>query len=406
MRSTKTVILHIGMHKTGTSSIQDSLSAYDDGETRYAQLGVVNHSVPMTTIFSKRPHEYHIWKNQGVSRASVDVLRDEYRARLDAQLADHRHSTLIVSGEDIGILDDDEKRHLFDYFLARNVRLRVVCITRDPAGLAPSALQQHIRGGMAQLAPFHPTYRSCLAYFCDALPPDDVIVRDFQTLVDAHGDIVTAFARTCSLRSDLVEGSARENESLSHDAVRLVFRLNRLPIHAFGRADRMAARALCIDLLATLFPNRSAADRIDGDVTRGLIHLDERELAFLQERFAIDYAAYRSPFDAQRYTAYLNDVSGIDLPRLRQALEEIGVPCCASDTLNSLLMSLYHHLLYRASLKDADADHLRDIAIRIAEGGTAAMEDAVALMALAQRARPHGPMINRKLAEYRAALPT
>ena len=44
------VILHIGVHKTGTSSIQNALHRFDDGGTFYAQLGNNNHSAVMHAI--------------------------------------------------------------------------------------------------------------------------------------------------------------------------------------------------------------------------------------------------------------------------------------------------------------------------------------------------------------------
>lgn len=91
------VILHIGMHKTGTSSIQDCLASFDDGTTRYAQFGVANHSIPMTTIFADDPYAYHIWRDQGAAASLVDQRRSDYRAMLEQQLRSSDHERLIIS---------------------------------------------------------------------------------------------------------------------------------------------------------------------------------------------------------------------------------------------------------------------------------------------------------------------
>jgi hypothetical protein len=50
----KIIWLHIGMHKTGSSSIQQSLADYSDGTLRCARLGAPNHSKAMKLLFSSR----------------------------------------------------------------------------------------------------------------------------------------------------------------------------------------------------------------------------------------------------------------------------------------------------------------------------------------------------------------
>ena len=47
------LFLHIGMHKTGSSSIQFSLNGFENESIRYAKLGFENHSVPIYTAFSE-----------------------------------------------------------------------------------------------------------------------------------------------------------------------------------------------------------------------------------------------------------------------------------------------------------------------------------------------------------------
>ena len=48
------VILHIGMHKTGTTSIQSAIKNFEGNRVKVASFEETNHSIPMLTIFSKR----------------------------------------------------------------------------------------------------------------------------------------------------------------------------------------------------------------------------------------------------------------------------------------------------------------------------------------------------------------
>jgi len=70
----KEVILHIGQHKTGSTSIQFNLQDFDDGKSRYAQLGHPNHSVPLFTFYSHQRYRYYINYNVGRTKPEVDKI--------------------------------------------------------------------------------------------------------------------------------------------------------------------------------------------------------------------------------------------------------------------------------------------------------------------------------------------
>ena len=50
----KEIIIHIGMHKTGSSSIQQTLHKYmNDKRFTYVDLGHANHSRQISSLFEK-----------------------------------------------------------------------------------------------------------------------------------------------------------------------------------------------------------------------------------------------------------------------------------------------------------------------------------------------------------------
>lgn len=399
----KKVIVHIGTHKTGTSSIQEAMAGYDDGRVIYARFDPPNHSIAITTIFSGAPHEYHIWRSQGLLPAQVDALRADYRAVLDAHLADAARDTLIISGEDIGILSDDEKRALCDHIRARGLDLQIVCFTRDPRGLTASAIQQHIKNGMAQLAPLSPDYRERLAVFAELLPPADLVVRDYAQAVAQHGDIVRAFAQLCGIVAPPLP-DVRHNESLSAAATKLLFRFNRLRIATAGTAERVEARARFVGVLCHLYPAIDPAARLDPRATEPLAEIAPDDLAFLEQRFGIAYAPVTGPADVAACSAYFNDLSDINPAPLRCWLISRGVMVQPGAPINSLLLDGFYDCLHRNRLNDADVPMLRDLAVTIASGNAASLRDAIALMRLAQRARPDDPAIAALLERWRCEI--
>lgn len=399
----KKVIVHIGAHKTGTSSIQAAMAGYDDGRTIYARFDPSNHSIAITTIFSRAPQDYHIWRSQGLSPERVAAFQGQYRTVLDAHLADTTRDALIISGEDIGILEDAEKQALVDHFVSRGLDLQIVCFVRDPRSLTASAIQQHIKNGMAKLAPLDPGYRLRLGFFADMLPSDRVSVHDYAEAVARHGDIVKAFPHVCGIEPP-AEPAVRHNGSLSQSATKLALRFNRLPISTVGTPARVRARDHLVGLLSHLYPVTSSASRIDVRMTEALADVSPGDLAFLAQRLGIIYPPITATTDAASCDAFFHDLSDVDVAVLRSELGQRGLPVQRRTPLNTLLIEAFYDGLYANRLDDADAPFLRELAVAVAEGKEASLGDAIALMRLAQRVRPDGPKINALIESWQRQL--
>ena len=79
------------------------------------------------------------------------------------------------------------------------------------------------------------------------------------------------------------------------------------------------------------------------------------------------------------------------------------------DNSDAIVTSLLRYLLplvVDKKLENADAEYLRDIALKIESQTPLGLQDALSLMTLAQRARPDGPQINAKVAQWQQALMT
>jgi hypothetical protein len=98
-------IIHIGLHKTGSSSIQNSLRAYDDGKAFYARLGNPNHSVAFRTLFASDYLDYHVWKRKGYSKEEIEERKTAYNKAMIQQLSRNDRSRIIFSGEGISNLN-------------------------------------------------------------------------------------------------------------------------------------------------------------------------------------------------------------------------------------------------------------------------------------------------------------
>ena len=75
----RSCIIHIGMHKTGTTSIQLSLHRFVDKRFFFADLDkVFNHSLAVYSIFADYPDRHHLHQIHKRDRAAAAKgIRDE-----------------------------------------------------------------------------------------------------------------------------------------------------------------------------------------------------------------------------------------------------------------------------------------------------------------------------------------
>ena len=209
------LVLHIGLHKTGTSAIQDAFQGYDRDGYRYADLGPINHSYAVRTAFDGPGHHYPLHRREGRSADEVDALRTSCRRAVLTQL-DHAAPVLIISGEDISELDPVGLADLVAAIEASGRELEVVVYLRTPVDYASALVVESLKHGdlprVAPRPPFYPTLR----LFMDSVGRDRMTVRDYRPERFPDGDVVKDFAAVIGAAPP--DRSRRVNASLSAEA--------------------------------------------------------------------------------------------------------------------------------------------------------------------------------------------
>ncbi len=155
-----TILLHVGVHKTGTSTIQQSF-----GEMRHhlAQNGFLypafriqeydefNHSIPMVSMFRNEPEKYRINVRKGfTTKYAVEKLNRSYDQQLKSQIQNFSGQTLIISGEGISSLEIPELERFKEYLISitnPQVKIKILMVIRHPVKWAVSGLQELIKSG-------------------------------------------------------------------------------------------------------------------------------------------------------------------------------------------------------------------------------------------------------------------
>jgi hypothetical protein len=278
----KKIILHIGMHKTGTTAIQSAYNGYNDGSLSYADLGYENHSIPLYTIFSGAEERYHIWKSQRLSNDQIRNKKADLLNRLEGVFLNPPTENLLISGEDISALPESGVKELAALIAKHGFEAKILAYVRSPLSFMVSACQEEIKNGESLTTPPHPVFRHRVEKFIDTFGRDNVEIREFSRNALIGGDILADFA--AATNTDMRQPGESSNQSLSTEALRVVYLLNQL-VDSFRDSKQLVnAKQKCINDLRVLlpgttkFPNEFISPLVDGN-----------DVLWLKEATGIDF---------------------------------------------------------------------------------------------------------------------
>jgi hypothetical protein len=222
---TRTIHLHLGMHKTGSTALQLACAGYDDGRTAYVALGdTPNHSHALATLFAEDPGRLQFNRAAAADPAAFRRLSDRLEHQFAAQLA-MRHD-LVLSGEGLTtLLRAGEVETLVRRLESCAGRVVACAYVRGPQSFIRSQMQQVLKSGRAIYEParFWPGYRRRFAKWEAALADGGLRLVPYQGRSDGDLAQFADFAQWSGIDADWLAGRARTaNPSLSADALALV----------------------------------------------------------------------------------------------------------------------------------------------------------------------------------------
>lgn len=215
-------ILHVGMHKTGSSSIQQTFSRLKMKDCLYLDLGLANHSCFIATMTLERPENYHAHRLEGRTTAEVKSLKIKNLDIFRAALKNANKRRVIISAEWLssGQLSSDQLKILKNELHAYCKKIKVVGYIRPPIGYMESAFQQHLKGGShinLKKLKIKPNYRIRFEPIDQAFGVDNVELIPFRSKDLYMEDVVFDFAHRLNIDISKEE-AIRSNESLSLEA--------------------------------------------------------------------------------------------------------------------------------------------------------------------------------------------
>lgn len=236
----RTCYLHLGMPKTGSSSIQDAFYGFSDSKTIYAPLKEKNHGLPLAAAFSHTPANVREFRWRETPPDEIDAIVARMKNQIEKACSGSK--SVIFSAEAvIDQLNASEFAGLVQKMRAHFDRVVAIAYVRPLASLASSQMQQRIRMGLREFKLPAPNYRKRFKPVLNVIPREDCIFVRFDRADLFGGDIVEDFAHRLGLekapKSDTVT-----NESLSAEALGALFAFNRFCGPSLRLKDRTKMR--------------------------------------------------------------------------------------------------------------------------------------------------------------------
>jgi len=214
--------LHIGMHKTGSTSIQENLVTFRKPEGwRYLTVADgANMGQALYKMFGTNAQEFHWFKKQGKSADQLAERGARLREKFHRNLARVPERDVIISAEALSLLDEAGVVALRDFLAPYFSVIKVVAYVRSPLGFMNSAFQQQLKHGKTafRFAAARPKYRRRFEKFDEIFGRENVILRKFNPAAFPNGCIVADFCRMLGIQGPPPDQVRRVNESLCREA--------------------------------------------------------------------------------------------------------------------------------------------------------------------------------------------
>ena len=209
----KECIVHIGMHKTGSSSIQVTLDKkFKSQETCYFNLAKANHSRLILSLFSKHKKTIAEHDNAVTMKMMLENIENCPGQRM------------ILSGEGIVKLTEEELKAFKDFLYQYFEKITIVAYVRSPGSFMVSAFQEIVKAGTYhfKLEKVYPNYRNKFKKFDLVFGRENVHFWKFDPKSFTEGDVVTDFCHKIGININL-SSVIRVNDSLSMEAFSLLY---------------------------------------------------------------------------------------------------------------------------------------------------------------------------------------
>jgi hypothetical protein len=281
-------ILHVGMHKTGTSSIQHSLAGFADANFVFYSdhRGRTNHNGAIMELVGK-PGSYderrRRWNSRSGNKKALKSAADDVRRSLDDAIRSLGERALIISGEGMLLLPVDQLRELAAFLRSKGIeQIEAVAYVR-PLAQYVTSIARAMRGGSLKRVNIQrrsSNYQKQFEKLDAVFGRGNVHLWKFDSGSFPDGCVVQDFCAKVGLNFP-VERIVRVNESIPREAVALLYTYRRFGGESEAKSLSPVQRARLLERLGELGETKF---RFSPDVLRPMLEHNRADIEWMERR--------------------------------------------------------------------------------------------------------------------------
>ena len=316
----KSLIVHVGMHKTGSTSIQESLAQnLEDPRFEYLRLGHVNGTAIIQHAFDQfLSRRIPSLQGADMSGAELEQRRTSGRKFLGAQMNKLSDRIALLSAEGFSQLTAVDFQDAHRFMSRWRPDITYVGYVRSPKGYVESVFQQVLKRRVPPMLtqPQWISYRRIFEKFDEAVGPDKVQLRKFDPAQFPDKCVVQDFCSHLDIAFDPAK-VVRINEGLTLPAIRLLFIYRKFnPFTTSHDANR---------ILAKLFSLKGAKLRFHPNLLGQVLRADPASIEWIEERLGASLDENRGAADDSGLRAF-DDLLEVDDDLIDWLGQQTGQP--------------------------------------------------------------------------------
>lgn len=223
----KEIHLHVGFHKSGSTTIQLScainkalLRLFGYTYPVFTQRNTMefNHSIPICSVFKKKPEKLYANYKQNLTLEEIGQLNERYKRKLHCTLS--KPTNTILSGESISSLSVEELEEVKRFLEQYSSKIKVYCCVRSPYSFLCSMIQQLAKSGGS---PLHSRTRLGLVPRIQKIQSvfNDVTFYPFNATIQNNLTPFTYFLNQLGIRRTFIFKTYSKNKSCGNLSTRL-----------------------------------------------------------------------------------------------------------------------------------------------------------------------------------------
>lgn len=240
----KQLILHIGLHKTGSTSLQGALQNNSKLLHKhnfyfpiftYKMGRYNNHSVPLFTIFSDSPEKNFYFVKNNIEKKDALKVQSKFLSQLEEAIA--KNNKIILSAEGLSMLSATNLEKLKKLFFDNGFDIKVVAFVRRPYSFLCSYSQERVKHGQSYLSNTEfPSKISMIKRFESIF--NDVRFYSYEEACKHDGGVIRYFFEKIGVKGYQETDTRQYNKSLGNLSTRIYsFLYDRIPTIINGKLN-------------------------------------------------------------------------------------------------------------------------------------------------------------------------